>query len=67
MKYFRMSYEEVVFNRSYLNILLLNRSIPSMKLDKDDDDGMSLEKHKQKKIVKNVVYRHESELFSEMM
>lgn len=31
MKYFRMSYEEVVFNRSYINIMLLNRSIPSFK------------------------------------
>lgn len=29
MKYFRMSYEEVVFNRSYLNIILLTSSIPS--------------------------------------
>ena len=29
MKYFRMSYEEVVFNRSYINIILLNRSILS--------------------------------------
>lgn len=38
MKYFRMSYEEVVFNRSYINIILLNRSIPSFKT-KDDDGG----------------------------
>lgn len=36
MKYFRMSYEEVVFNRSYINIMLLNRSIPSFKVDKDE-------------------------------
>lgn len=28
MKYFRMSYKEVVEERSYLNILLLNASIP---------------------------------------
>lgn len=28
MKYFRMSYDEVVKERSYLNILLLNASIP---------------------------------------
>lgn len=34
MKYFRMSYEEVVFNRSYLNIMLLNRSIPTWDNDK---------------------------------
>lgn len=38
MKYFRMSYEEVVFNRSYINIILLNRSIPSFK-PKDDDSN----------------------------
>ena len=37
MKYFRMSYEEVVFNRSYLNIMLLNRSIPTW----DNDKGSS--------------------------
>ena len=33
MKYFRMSYEEVVFNRSYITIMLLNRSIPSFKVN----------------------------------
>lgn len=37
MKYFRMSYEEVVFRRSYLNIMLLNRSIPSFNLDDKDE------------------------------
>lgn len=31
MKYFRMSYEEVVFKRSYLNLILLNRAIPGYK------------------------------------
>lgn len=36
MKYFRMSYEEVVFNRSYLNIILLNRSIPSFNTNTKD-------------------------------
>ena len=36
MKYFRMSYEEVVFNRSYINIMLLNRSIPSFKTKEND-------------------------------
>ena len=38
MKYFRMSYDEVVFRRSYLNLLLLNRAIPGMKPLKDEDD-----------------------------
>lgn len=37
MKYFRMSYEEVVFNRSYLNIILLNRSIPSFNTNTKDE------------------------------
>lgn len=41
MKYFRMSYEEVVFNRSYINIMLLNRSIPSFKTKEDDDEDKS--------------------------
>jgi hypothetical protein len=35
-----MSYEEVVFNRSYINIILLNRSIPSWdNPDKKEDEG----------------------------
>lgn len=39
MKYFRMSYDEVVFKRSYLNLLLLNAAIPSIKpLDEDNED-----------------------------
>lgn len=42
MKYFRMSYEEVVFRRSFLNIILLNRSIPSYKLDDDKDSGRGM-------------------------
>lgn len=37
MKYFRMSYEEVVFNRSYINIMLLNRSIPSWGKNKSEE------------------------------
>lgn len=37
MKYFRMSYEEVVFNRSYLNIILLNRSIPPFNTNAKDE------------------------------
>lgn len=31
MKYFRMSYEEVVFKRSYLNLIMLNAAIPGHK------------------------------------
>jgi len=62
MKYFRMSYEEVVFRRSYINILLLNRSIPSFYSSKGDDDkgemATRINKHK---------FRHESELFGSLM
>lgn len=40
MKYFRMSYEEVVFRRSYINIMLLNKAIPNFKSSsKDAEDG----------------------------
>lgn len=63
MKYFRMSYEEVVFNRSYANIILLNRSIPSFNTDKDETgDNAMPEATKIKK-----KYRHESELFGSLM
>lgn len=72
MKYFRMSYEEVVFNRSYLNIMLLNRSIPSWDNDKEDDennagrDNETTRKHDKTKraIQRNV---HASEFFMNMM
>ncbi len=48
MKYFRMSYEEVVFKRSYINVMLLNRSIPSFKTDNDDlnSGGKNKNRHK---------------------
>lgn len=59
MKYFRMSYEEVVFNRSYLNVILLNRSIPSYKSKTDEKNGSS-NAPKQK-------FRHESEFFMQFM
>lgn len=38
MKYFRMTYEEVVFKRSYVNLLLLNAAIPGIKPHGDDDE-----------------------------
>lgn len=70
MKYFRMSYEEVVFRRSYLNILLLNRSIPSIKFDTDKDGesggGPKPQKSSKAKVVKKS-YSHESELFASLM
>lgn len=43
MKYFRMSYEEVVFKRSYLNILLLNAAIPGTKPIKKNGEESSNE------------------------
>lgn len=69
MKYFRMSYEEVVFNRSYLNILLLNRSIPSTKLPDDDNEGNNegqpLRTRSAKKQQKQ--FKYEGELFASLM
>ena len=74
MKYFRMSYEEVVFNRSYLNILLLNRSIPSTKFDNDKDGGAyragSMRRSNSSRGVptkQNRNFRHEGELFASLM
>lgn len=38
MKYFRMSYKEVVYQRSFINIMLLNRAIPGVKpLDEEQE------------------------------
>ena len=65
MKYFRMSYEEVVFNRSYLNILLLNRSIPSTNFDKDDEGKESGGRKYARR--ESGRFRNESELFSSLM
>ena len=50
MKYFRMSYEEVVFNRSYINIILLNRSAPSLstKSKNEQREGKGKQKRQQK-------------------
>lgn len=41
-----MSYDEVVFRRSYLNLILLNRAIPGFKPfdeDKDDESVLDIE------------------------
>lgn len=38
MKYYRMSYEEVVGKRSYLNIMLLNASIPGTKPKEGEEE-----------------------------
>lgn len=41
MKYFRMSYDEVVFKRSYINLLLLNAAIPGIKPFEEDENNTS--------------------------
>lgn len=65
MKYFRMSYEEVVFNRSYLNIMLLNRSIPTWDIDKEDTNtSKSYSTNTRQAINKSV---HASDFFMDMM
>lgn len=50
MKYYRMSYEEVVFNRSYINIILLNRSALSLstKSKNEQREGNRKQKRPQK-------------------
>lgn len=63
MKYFRMSYEEVVFRRSYLNILLLNRSIPSFNLSDKEDNPKAGKSYKRDR----TKFRNESELFMSLM
>lgn len=51
MKYFRMSYEEVVFKRSYINLLLLNAAIPGYK--PYDEENTSTVKTPQKEMHAN--------------
>ncbi len=66
MKYFRMSYEEVVFNRSYLNIMLLNRSIPTCDNDKGSNsvNTNTVNTTNRQSINKSV---HASDFFMDMM
>nr|DAL65502.1 MAG TPA_asm: hypothetical protein [Caudoviricetes sp.] len=50
MKYFRMSYDEVVFKRSYVNLLLLNAAIPSVKpLDEEEENNTESNNNNQRK------------------
>ena len=44
MKYYRMSYEEVVNERSYSNIMLLNAAIPGTK-PKEEREEKAKELH----------------------
>lgn len=66
MKYFRMSYEEVVFNRSYINVMLLNRSIPSFNT-KDKDDRRNKAERNTKTVNKIENPIHASDFFMGMM
>lgn len=65
MKYFRMSYEEVVFNRSYLNIMLLNRSIPTWDADKTESINTSKNNMNTHQTINKSV--HASDFFMDMM
>lgn len=69
MKYFRMSYEEVVFNRSYINVILLNRSIPSWDDPNKEEDEGSDKKRKEEigtcKLINKSI--HASDFFMDMM
>ena len=70
MKYFRMSYEEVVFNRSYINIMLLNRSIPTFNTKKDkcgENDNMNNKKYTQKEHHNIEKAQHANDFFMGMM
>lgn len=73
MKYFRMSYEEVVFNRSYLTIMLLNRSIPSFKVDeKEATSGSGKSRDNELRIAQKKYHRvdkaiHANDFFMDMM
>lgn len=49
MKYFRMSYEEVVFKRSYINLLLLNAAIPGIKPFDEDETNKTNNSEQSKK------------------
>ena len=70
MKYFRMSYEEVVFNRSYINIMLLNRSIPTFNTKKDkcgENDNINNKKYTQKEYYNIEKEQHANDFFMGMM
>ncbi|MDV7051573.1 hypothetical protein R4E93_07900 [Bacteroides ovatus] len=45
MKYYRMSYEEVVNERSYSNIMLLNAAIPGTKPKEEGEKEKAKELH----------------------
>ena len=44
MKYFRMSYDEIVYERSWANVMMLSASIPDYSIDNEDDSLSPAEK-----------------------
>jgi hypothetical protein len=72
-----MSYDEVVFKRSYLNLILLNAAIPSIKpLEEEseqeqqqaDGDGFTYEQESnQRTPIGKTKYRNMDELFMSLM
>ena len=65
-----MSYEEVVFNRSYINIMLLNRSIPTFNTKKDkggENDNINNKKYTQKEHHDIEKVQHANDFFMGMM
>lgn len=54
MKYYRMSFDEVVSKRAYLNIILLNAAIPGMK--PVDSEGDNVSRAPEKKIHANTFF-----------
>ena len=65
-----MSYEEVVFNRSYINIMLLNRSIATFNSKKDkcgENDNINNKKYTQKEYHNIEKEQHANDFFMGMM
>lgn len=48
-----MSYDEVVFKRSYINLLLLNAAIPSVKPLDEENENDTTEQHNNNQRKKN--------------
>ena len=65
MKYFRMSYEEVVFKRSYINLILLNRAIPGIKPFNEKDDDTFNNEYEPSKVSKQS--KHANDFFMNFM
>jgi hypothetical protein len=66
-----MSYDEVMFKRSYLTLILLNRAIPSVKpFDADDEQQEQQETTVQRNTInqsQRTRYKNMDELFMSMM